>query len=161
MASVAFKNVPQTAATTFAFSSVQFFLYGPTVPSGWESDPTVCTAHAPPYHHWSVIWARDPEEKHVAVSKLHHEIRVFGRLSFISVEVEAKQIGPGLVYLTFTSPLFGRCILFESVTPVEPMVQRVLHRLYAPLMMKGPFGNLIVWGEAIMVCLMSYILFPF
>jgi cholesterol 7-dehydrogenase len=112
-------------------------------------------------HHWSVIWARDPEEKHVAVSKLHHEIRVFGRLSFISVEVEAKQIGPGLVYLTFTSPLFGRCILFESVTPVEPMVQRVLHRLYAPLMMKGPFGNLIVWGEAIMVCLMSYIIFPF
>lgn len=101
-------------------------------------------------HAWSVQWKPDPEEKHIAVSTLHHELRLFDKLSFISVDVEAKQIGPGVVQLTFNS-MFGRCILIETVTPIEPMLQRVLHRLYAPPFMVGPIGNFFVWGEAIQV----------
>lgn len=132
-------------------------LHGPSILYGSDLKATLngksVNGFAPfMQHHWSVNWETDPEEKHVAVSRLHHEIRIFGRLSCISVDVEARQIGPGLVYLTFTSPLFGRCILFETVTPVEPMVQRVLHRLYAPLSMMGPLAKFIVWGEAVQVC---------
>lgn len=108
-------------------------------------------------HRWTVRWEPDSEEKHVAASYLHHELILFDRLPFVSVDVEAKQIGPGLVHLTFQSPLFGRVVLFETVTPVEPMTQRVLHRLYAPSSMLGPIANFIVWGEAIMVSKLSKI----
>ena len=101
-------------------------------------------------HAWAVQWKPDPEEKHIAISSLNHQIRLFDKWSCFSVDVEARQIGPGVVHLTFDS-IFGRCILIETVTPIEPMVQRVLHRLYAPPLMMGPIGNFFVWGEAIMV----------
>lgn len=101
-------------------------------------------------HHWTVNWEPDKNEKHVAISRLHHELRLFNRLSLITVDVEAKQIGPGLVYLTFDS-IFGRCVMIETVTPYEPMVQRVLHRLYGPTTMIAPIANFFIWGEAVMV----------
>lgn len=102
-------------------------------------------------HRWTVRWEADSENKHMATSTLNHQLLLFNRIPFVSVDVEAKQIGPGLVHLTFQSPIFGRCVLFETVTPVEPMKQRVLHRLYGSPSMLGPIANFIVWGEAIMV----------
>ncbi|XP_057376323.1 cholesterol 7-desaturase nvd-like isoform X1 [Daphnia carinata] len=100
-------------------------------------------------HHWKLKWEPNSEEKHVATSSLQHELRLFGRLPFLSVDVEAKQMGPGLVCLSFITP-FGRCLLFETVTPIEPMIQRVLHRLYMPVSMVGPVAKFFVWVEAVM-----------
>lgn len=101
-------------------------------------------------HRWTVRWQADAKEKHVAFSNLTHQMCLFDKFTFISVNVEAKQIGPGLVHLTFDSS-FGRCVLIETVTPTEGMVQRVLHRLYAPSSMLAPIANFFIWGEAVMV----------
>lgn len=104
-------------------------------------------------HHWKVGWTGpepDSDDQHIAVTSIQHDFRLFGRLPFIMMDVEAKQIGPGLVHLTIGTTL-GRCVLVQTVTPIEPFIQRVIHRLYAPRSVVGPYANLILWGEAIMV----------
>ena len=113
-------------------------------PSGWT--PLL-------HHHWEVGWTGpepDAQDQHVAVTTIRHDFRLFGRLPFILMDVEAKQIGPGLVHLTLGTTL-GKCILVQTVTPIEPFVQRVIHRLYAAPSVVAPYANLILWGEAIMV----------
>ena len=104
-------------------------------------------------HHWEVGWT-GPEPgsptPHIAVTTIKHDFRLFGQLPFIRMEVEAQQIGPGLVHLMLNTSL-GRCVIVQTVTPVEPFVQRVLHRLYAAPTVVAPYAKLILWGEAIMV----------
>ncbi|EFX88304.1 hypothetical protein DAPPUDRAFT_311567 [Daphnia pulex] len=103
------------------------------------------------HHHWEVGW-QGPEhgaaDRHIAVTTIKHDLRLFGRIPFILMEVEAKQIGPGLVYLTLDTSL-GRCVLVQTVTPIAPFTQRVLHRLYASPTVIAPYAKLILWGEAI------------
>lgn len=106
-------------------------------------------------HQWSAKWEPNATEKHIAVSRIHHEMLILGSIPLISVDVEAWQIGPGVVHL-FIDTAFGRCLLIETVTPIEPTLQRVLHRLYAPWFMPAPFAKLIVWGEALMVTLLTF-----
>jgi cholesterol 7-dehydrogenase len=105
------------------------------------------------HHHWQVGW-KGPEhgdaDWHVAVTTIKHDLRLFGRIPFILMDVEAKQIGPGLVHLTIGTSL-GRCVLVQTVTPIAPFTQRVLHRLYASPTVVAPYAKLILWGEAIQV----------
>ena len=61
-----------------------------------------------------------------------------------------RQIGPGLVHLRLDTSL-GRCVLVQTVTPVEPLVQRVVHRMYTAKSLIAPYAKLVLWGEAIMV----------
>lgn len=104
-------------------------------------------------HNWEVSWTGpEPgaEDQHIAVTKIKHDFRLFDKLPFILMDVEAKQIGPGLVHLTLETTL-GRCVLVQTVTPIEPFVQLVIHRLYAAPSVVAPYAKLILWGEAIMV----------
>ncbi|KAI9563174.1 hypothetical protein GHT06_010632 [Daphnia sinensis] len=134
------------------------YLHGPSMLFG--SDLTAIareddrkTKSWPPilHHHWEVGW-KGPEpgspDWHLAVTTIKHDLRLFGRIPFILMDVEAKQIGPGLVHLTMTTSL-GRCVLVQTVTPVQPFVQRVLHRLYTSPTVIAPYAKLILWGEAI------------
>lgn len=60
------------------------------------------------------------------------------------------QIGPGYVQLNLETPM-GSALLIQTVTPIEPMLQRVIHRLYAARTVLAPYCNLFLLGEAIMV----------
>lgn len=42
-------------------------------------------------------------------------------------------------------------MILQTVTPVEPLVQKVIHRFYLP---KGLslFAKFAIWGESVMVC---------
>lgn len=115
------------------------------------------------HHHWEVGW-QGPEhgaaDCHIAVTTIKHDLRLFGRIPFILMEVEAKQIGPGLVYLTLGTSL-GRCVLVQTVTPIAPFTQRVLHRLYASPTVIAPYAKLILWGEAIQVFIHQMVLVNF
>lgn len=115
------------------------------------------------HHHWEVGW-QGPEhgaaDSHIAVTTIKHDLRLFGRIPFILMEVEAKQIGPGLVYLTLGTSL-GRCVLVQTVTPIAPFTQRVLHRLYASPTVIAPYAKLILWGEAIQVFIHQMVLVNF
>ncbi|KAF6198654.1 hypothetical protein GE061_008406 [Apolygus lucorum] len=101
-------------------------------------------------HIWDSCWepSTDPDSKHLGVSRLHHHVEVFG-MKFGILDIDIKQIGPGYVEMKFTCPL-GQMFVTQTVTPVEPMVQKVVHRVYAPLPL-ALYGTFIIIGESIMV----------
>ena len=104
-------------------------------------------------HHWKVKWTGpEPgsEEQHVAVATIQQHFNFFGRYSFFETNVEAQQIGPGLVHL-FIDTCVGKCVFVQTVTPVEPMVQQVVHRLYTAPTFVTPIAKLLLLGESIMV----------
>jgi len=45
----------------------------------------------------------------------------------------------------------GPCILIQTVTPSEPMMQRVINRFYTAPSVIAPYAKLILWGEILMV----------
>nr|QJE50397.1 neverland [Diaphanosoma celebensis] len=101
-------------------------------------------------HHWTVQW--NPEaapNSHIAVSQIRHDLRLLEKWPFIVMNVKAEQVGPGLVHLSIDTSL-GKCVIIQTVTPVEPLVQRVLHRMYTASSLIAPYAKLILWGEAIM-----------
>ncbi len=66
-------------------------------------------------------------------------------------QVDAVQIGPGLVHLHLTVGGLGRGVMLQSVTPTEPMLQRVAHLFYTEPGFPAPMAKLVLHGESIMV----------
>lgn len=111
-------------------------------------------------HYWTVKWAETEDEgtRHIAVANLRQHFRLFGRFSFFQTVVEAQQIGPGLVHL-FIETCMGNCVFIQTVTPIEPLIQRVVHRLYTAPSFPAPAAKLLLLGESIMVSLHLILLF--
>lgn len=61
------------------------------------------------------------------------------------------QVGPGLVFLIFQHPFLGRGIMFHSITPVEPLLQHVIHRLYYQRNIPALVPKFILWAESVQV----------
>lgn len=59
------------------------------------------------------------------------------------------QIGPGYVELFLECPL-GPIVMLQSVTPVEPLLQKVVHRMYCPPLLVM-YARIILFGESVMV----------
>nr|XP_028576239.1 cholesterol 7-desaturase-like [Podarcis muralis] len=83
-------------------------------------------------HHWQADWHPDPEPNaHCSRLQLKHNITLFGKhFSFMDLRVSAWQVGPSLVFLVLRFPLLGQGIIVQSVTPVQPLMQQVIHRIY-------------------------------
>jgi cholesterol 7-dehydrogenase len=62
------------------------------------------------------------------------------------------QIGPGYVEMYMTTSL-GKMTLLQTVTPVEPLLQKLVHRLYCPPSLYL-FSNFILYGESVMVSIL-------
>jgi cholesterol 7-dehydrogenase len=79
-------------------------------------------------------------------NKIHknHSLHVFTNVKFYKF-----QIGPGYVELYMTTSL-GTMTLLQTVTPVEPLLQKLVHRLYCPPLL-SLFANFILYGESVMV----------
>lgn len=119
-------------------------------------------------------WSACTEEskQHLATMTLTHSIKLFNKIEVSSMDVNVRQVfvffklslpvystenvnvsfhkvGPGYVQLYITSS-FGRFVILQTVVPVEPLVQRVIHRFYLP---KGLalFSKFTIWGESVMV----------
>ena len=65
------------------------------------------------------------------------------------------QIGPGFVYLDFDS-FFGRGIFIEVLTPVEPMVQKLVHNIYMHWAIPNFITKFYINGLAIQVINISF-----
>lgn len=57
------------------------------------------------------------------------------------------QTGPGLVMLHFNTFL-GKAVFVQTVTPVEPLLQCVIHRFYSSAWIIHPLAKMILEGEA-------------
>lgn len=94
-------------------------------------------------------WAICDNEKHMATMNLSHTIRLFGKFYICSIDVRAIQIGPGYVQL-FMNSNFGPMVILQTVTPIEPFVQKVVHTIYAPRY-AACFAKFTFFGECVMV----------
>lgn len=87
-------------------------------------------------------------EKHKAGLLLRHSLILLERFTVFAVNVHVEQIGPGYVELLFDTSLGSMCIL-QTVTPIEPMLQRVTHQIFSPPLL-APYANLIFLAECVM-----------
>ncbi|XP_075223854.1 cholesterol 7-desaturase nvd [Lycorma delicatula] len=102
-------------------------------------------------HRWSAKWAacQEPDSRHIGVMKLLHEMYLFNKFTVITMDVTATQIGPSYVELLIKTT-FGPMMVLQTVTPIEPMLQRVIHRVYSPPLL-SPYATLLLYGETVMV----------
>ncbi|XP_053963079.1 cholesterol 7-desaturase nvd [Anastrepha ludens] len=101
-------------------------------------------------HHWQAVWKTSFVPKtHIASLHLTHAIQLLPKYNLLQIDVEAKQIGPSVVHLHLMSSTFGRIEILQTVTPVEPLVQKVIHRFYAHKAV-GPFMKLLIFAESVM-----------
>lgn len=126
-------------------------LHGPFMASGID----LRTSHSKywkfVHHDWSGNWEASTEDKHIGVLSLHHTVRLFGLdTKLFNMNVTAQQIGPGIVYLTFDSP-FGSAAYLQAVTPVEPLVQRMINQVYFSTRTPTFIAKFFLLGEALQI----------
>ncbi|XP_019365821.1 PREDICTED: cholesterol 7-desaturase-like [Gavialis gangeticus] len=102
-------------------------------------------------HTWKAEWQPEPEpNNHCARMLIKHALTVFGKhFSLLDINVTAKQVGPGLVFLIFDHELLGHGIILHTVTPVEPLLQQVTHEIYYQKSMPGIIPKFILRAECI------------
>ncbi|PVD22374.1 hypothetical protein C0Q70_18184 [Pomacea canaliculata] len=101
-------------------------------------------------HIWHAQWEAKPDpDGHIGVMRLTHNLSIFGfHLPFLNLNVVAQQIGPGVVYLDFES-IFGRGVFIMSLTPVEPLLQKMVHNIYATWYTPIPIVKFFLVAEAL------------
>ncbi|CAL4067234.1 unnamed protein product, partial [Meganyctiphanes norvegica] len=98
-------------------------------------------------HAWNGDWKTEDEE-HMASVLLTHGFSLFGgKFEIFSMTVKALQIGPGIVHLYFNTPI-GSGVLIQTVTPIEPMMQKVIHTFYTSWSFIAPYAKLVLHCEA-------------
>lgn len=96
-------------------------------------------------HVWHAAWQPSQKHSHIAEVAINHSIRLFNKTEVCKLNISTKQIGPGYVQLHF-----GKFVCLQIVTPVEPLVQKVVHRFYSPRYL-APFAKFLLIGECIQV----------
>ncbi|XP_061165164.1 cholesterol 7-desaturase nvd-like [Saccostrea echinata] len=101
-------------------------------------------------HTWTAQWEPSPPpNEHIGTLRLTHSMNLFGKaLRPIDMDVTARQIGPGIVYLTFDSPI-GSGAFVQHLVPTEPLLQKLVHNLYFQKNMPAFVGKFFLLGEAI------------
>jgi len=87
-------------------------------------------------------------EKHKANMHLCHKVMLLERFSIMESNVRAEQIGPSIIELNVNTS-FGSLYILLTITPVEPLLQRVIHLIFSPPLL-APYANLLFLGECMM-----------
>lgn len=90
-------------------------------------------------HSWDIQW-KVGEEPHTAHISLHHKKVLLDTFDLISLNVDALQIGPALVHLTFQS-VAGRGVMLQYILPVEENVQKLVHIFYTTRTWIPPYAK--------------------
>jgi len=102
-------------------------------------------------HIFTGNWQQEPApNQHVGVTKLHHGFHLGKALTLVSLDMEARQIGPSLVYMDLDTSI-GRALIIQTLLPVEPLIIKVVHTLYGPPSLLQPYAKFMLYGEAIMI----------
>ncbi|XP_061335654.1 cholesterol 7-desaturase nvd-like isoform X1 [Pezoporus flaviventris] len=122
------QEIPENAADSAHLA----FLHGPAILGGSDLRYTRSKLWDFMKHNWKAEWWPEPEpNKHCSRMLLQHTATVFGKhFSLMDLTVSARQVGPGLVFLLFEHTFLGRGIILQTVTPLEPLLQSVVHKIY-------------------------------
>ncbi|XP_063001020.1 cholesterol 7-desaturase nvd-like [Elgaria multicarinata webbii] len=141
------EEIPENAADVAHLT----FLHGPFILSGMDLRYTNSPLWAFFKHHWQSEWQPEPEpEAHCSSMHVHHSVTVFGKhVSLLDLTVSVRQVGPGLVFLLFKHPFLGQGVIIHSVTPVEPLLQHVVHRMYYQRNIPALIPKCMLWAECV------------
>ncbi|XP_030363271.1 cholesterol 7-desaturase-like [Strigops habroptila] len=122
------QEIPENAADSAHLA----FLHGPAILGGSDLRYTRSKLWDFMKHNWKAEWWPEPEpNKHCSRMLLQHTATFFGKhFSLMDLTVSARQVGPGLVFLLFEHAFLGRGIILQTVTPLEPLLQNVVHKIY-------------------------------
>ncbi|NXX16340.1 DAF36 desaturase, partial [Podargus strigoides] len=122
------QEIPENAADTAHLA----FLHGPAILGGSDLRHTRSKLWDFMKHIWKAEWRPEPEpNEHCSRLLVQHTATVFGkRISMMDLTVSARQVGPGLVFLIFEHAFLGHGIILQTVTPLEPLLQNVVHKIY-------------------------------
>jgi len=85
-------------------------------------------------HVWKASWApsKVEGENHMTDIRVEEYLTFNGwfKIPFSRQLVKITQIGPGIVYIEFSTAV-GKLITYETVTPLEPFLQRAEHVMWA------------------------------
>jgi cholesterol 7-dehydrogenase len=143
------EEVPENGADVAHLAQV----HGPIMLAGIDLRYTYSKWWSFARHDWNGQWNQDsdPDKKHIGVLDLIHRIEMFGRkFPLLDLKVQARQIGPGIVNLTFES-LFGNGCFLQVLTPVEPLMQRLIHHVYFQWYTPSVVAKFFLLGEALQV----------
>ena len=104
------------------------------------------------FHTWDASYTPgEGETWHTSVLKLKHGMQLFGcAFPALDLNVTARQIGPGLVYLTWDS-IFGSGVFTQSITPMGPLEQNLQHGIWASWTVPNWLAKIYLVGEAMQV----------
>ncbi|XP_066466996.1 cholesterol 7-desaturase nvd-like [Tiliqua scincoides] len=141
------EEVPENAADTAHLS----FLHKPSFLSGADLRCINSKLWSFFKHSWQAEWQPEPKPNtHCSVLNVKHSVTIFGRhFSLLALSVSARQVGPGLVFLTFKHAFLGQGVMVHSITPVEPLQQQVTHRIYYQRHIPAVFPKFLLWAESI------------
>ncbi|XP_028041596.1 cholesterol 7-desaturase [Bombyx mandarina] len=96
-------------------------------------------------HVWNADWTKSDD--HTSLMHITQEYKVL-KYDLARIDVKVTQIGPGHVRL-FLKTSVGPFYIAQSVTPLGPLLQKVIHRVYSPAY-NAPVGAFLVRCEAYM-----------
>ncbi|XP_028317975.1 cholesterol 7-desaturase [Gouania willdenowi] len=122
------QEIPENAADVAHLA----YLHTPSITSGADLRFTNRRTWKFLRHDWKAQWEPEPGPNHHCSQMLiKHTLTVFGRrISLLDVEVLARQVGPGIVFLLFNHRFLGRGVILHCVTPLEPLLQCVTHTMF-------------------------------
>ncbi|CAH2317044.1 cholesterol 7-desaturase-like [Pelobates cultripes] len=122
------EEIPENAADIAHLT----FLHEPGIITGTDLRYTKSRLWDFVKHTWKVQWMPEPPpNKHCSQMLLVHQLLLFGKhVPLLDFNVVARQVGPGIVFLTFKHNFLGTGVILQSVTPVEPLLQKVTHIIY-------------------------------
>ncbi|EGD74810.1 hypothetical protein PTSG_07043 [Salpingoeca rosetta] len=126
------------------------YLHGPGLLSGTDLRDTHSSRFEFVKHNWYASWApvEEPGKKHLSVLNLVHRLSIFGHeLPVMDIKLTATQVGPGLVYLEWSS-FFGTGVFVQTLTPVEPLYQELTHTIYSSFTVPQIVSKFYLIGEA-------------
>uniref|UniRef100_A0A8B9M8D0 3-ketosteroid-9-alpha-monooxygenase oxygenase component-like C-terminal domain-containing protein n=1 Tax=Accipiter nisus TaxID=211598 RepID=A0A8B9M8D0_9AVES len=141
------QEIPENAADMAHLA----FLHGPAILGGSDLRYTRSKLWDFMKHIWKAEWRPEPEpNEHCSQLLVQHTVTIFGKhISLTDLMVSARQVGPGLVFLMFEHAFLGRGIILQTVTPLEPLLQNVVHKIYYQKNMPAIIPKFILRAECI------------
>lgn len=126
------------------------YLHRPSIFLGSDINEIDLNAELNCEHKWAAEWRQLPEpDEHIGVMRLSHRLELFGfSLPLTDFKVEARQIGPGIVHLLYDAGVLGKGAYIQHVTPVEPLMQKLIHHIYAEKKTPALIAKFFLWAES-------------
>ncbi|CAB3400455.1 unnamed protein product [Caenorhabditis bovis] len=106
----------------------------PEIPKGSDIIKTNLSNPSPIVQHvWNGKWEiKSDEDKHCGVMHLDQYMTIMGfKVPLTKSKLIAEQHGPGIVHMLFDFGFWGKGVVFQTVTPEEPLLQRVRFRMFS------------------------------